>query len=323
MKGHCALCMQRLLSGLLIFAICLSMLPTFAYADEQLPDEVSTEFAEPEETATEQSYSVLFAYDDSAPVNAPEVMPESEFLPGDRVSLEEPALDGYVFEGWQQDGIPVHESFVMPEDDVELVGTWSDYMPADEIIGRVYDGIVASASWDDCVFPEGTELQITPESRETATGIAELAFAGELEVADAVAMDISFSSSTGEELQPYDGGEVHVELTLPEAIVGESFYLIHVMDDGRFEFLPDVIITAEQMENGLLQAKQISFDTCSFSVYVVASTGDLDRYNRRTYEYYADGQLVFRQTVTVEDPLLDPAKIRSFKKFKKFMVNFA
>ena len=77
---------------------------------------------------TEKTYEVTYSYIGSVPENvfAPEV---SEYKAGDTVSLPEvPLIDGFVFNGWYYNG-EIVTSFVMPSDNVEIIGVWSEEEP--------------------------------------------------------------------------------------------------------------------------------------------------------------------------------------------------
>ena len=199
------------------------------------------------------------------------------------------------------------ENYVMPGNDIEKGESWPDYMPSGFDTDIANDGTVANAAWDVCIFPEGTSLQIDAVDNEYASEIGRLALGNDTKILNAVAYDISFiKDSDGRNIQPYENGTVYVELELPFALPGDHFYLVHIMGDGQFEFIPGADVSVQLMDDGSLQATGVSFEGAAFSVYTLLSTDETGRYARRTYEFYANNTLFASQTVTKEDYLADP-----------------
>ena len=66
-------------------------------------------------------HTVRYAYDGDVPEDAP-VLPEAEeHAYGEMVTaVPAPAMEGYIFSGWNTDG------FVMPDEDVTITGTWAE-----------------------------------------------------------------------------------------------------------------------------------------------------------------------------------------------------
>ena len=65
---------------------------------------------------------------------------------------------------------------------------------------------------------------------------------------EAVAVDISFLSPDGTELEPADSSCVHVEIVLPEEqkLSGEGFSLLHVTDSGETEMIENADVSGEK-----------------------------------------------------------------------------
>ena len=124
-------------------------------------------------------------------------------------------------------------------------------------------GIKVFASAEQGVFPDGTEMfaaDVPPdEAAEKAAGVLGKG-ADEIE---AVAVDISFCSPDGVELEPSDSSAVHVEIVLPEEqkLSGEEYSLLHIEDSGG----------AEIVENADVSGGGAVFEAESFSIYVVVS----------------------------------------------------
>ena len=203
-------------------------------------------------------------------------------------------------------GEAVNESFTMPEDDVELIGSWSEYMPAGHDTDTASDGTVGLAVWDECVFEEGVSVQIETTD-ECSSVLRHLDLGDNLQIHDSLAFDITFlGDDESEHLQPYENRLVHIELEFPSMILGDRFYLVHQKENGQFEFIPDAEVSVRLLDDGKMQATGVSFDGTSFSVYALISANESGRFARRTYEFFADGILFAAQTVTKEDYLADP-----------------
>lgn len=67
-------------------------------------------------------YSVTYAYDESAPANAPELPEDASYRFGADVTIaDEPTLDGYKFSGWS-----LAEDFEMPAEDIVITGSFTE-----------------------------------------------------------------------------------------------------------------------------------------------------------------------------------------------------
>ena len=64
------------------------------------------------------------------------------------------------------------------------------------------------------VFPEGTTMSVTGVSNETAMSIAGVAADSGTEVVDAIGVDISFLDASGQEIEPKDGQNVQVSMSV-------------------------------------------------------------------------------------------------------------
>ena len=130
-------------------------------------------------------------------------------------------------------------------------------------------GILVEASATEKVFPNGTVMKAVDIDDEDALAAASENVAEGMEVLDAVAVDISFYDENGDELEP-DGTEgVQVNIILPQErqLCGDEFSLMHFMDTGLVEIVPD----AEVSETGA------AFTAESFSAYAVITYSNGNR----------------------------------------------
>lgn len=160
-------------------------------------------------------------------------------------------------------------------DDEHIIGYVPVETPENENVSLIEfsaeseSGIKVAASAELGVFPDGTEMLATDIPRDEALGKAADALGTGTDEIEAVAVDISFLSPDGVELEPTDSSAVHVEITLPEEqkLSGDEFSLIHISDSGGTE----IIENAEVSENGA------EFDAERFSIYVITSNGEIEK----------------------------------------------
>lgn len=119
-------------------------------------------------------------------------------------------------------------------------------------------GIQVSAVAAEGVFPADTVMIVTDVPREEALQAAAEGLSADAGELDAVAVDISFYSADGTELEP--AGGVDVQIILPEAqqLAGENYTLLHVADDGAVQ-----TVEAEITDDA------VTFMAEQFSMYVV------------------------------------------------------
>lgn len=159
-----------------------------------------------------------------------------------------------------------------PPDDVHIAG----YVPVNGTVSKTVSfmdlaaesssGIKVYASAEQGIFPEDTEMAVSDVARDEA--LKKAADALGTQDVEAVAVDISFLSPDGTELEPADSSCVHVEIVLPEEqkLSGEGFSLLHVTDSGE----------TEMIENADVSGEKAIFDADSFSIYVLTSGGYKD-----------------------------------------------
>ncbi len=142
-------------------------------------------------------------------------------------------------------------------------------------------GIKVTASAEQGIFPDGTKMLAADVSDDTVLEKAAGALGTGTDDIKAVAVDISFMSPDGIELEPADSSAVHVEIGLPEEqkLSGKEFNLLHFDDSGGAEKVEN----AEVTENGAV------FDAEKFSIYVLTSNNP-ETYTDKDYVIWVDGQ---------------------------------
>ena len=127
-------------------------------------------------------------------------------------------------------------------------------------------GIRVEAHADSFAFPSDTEMFVFDISRDDAIQTAAAHFGdADSDTIEAVAVDITFMTPDGSELEPAEGSLVSVNISLPEeqSLTGCEFSLLHVSDGGDVQEVADASVSADGAE----------FVAESFSVYVVTSNG--------------------------------------------------
>jgi pilin isopeptide linkage protein/LPXTG-motif cell wall-anchored protein len=112
-------------------------------------------------------------------------------------------------------------------------------------------------------------MTVSDVSHEEALQTAADKLATDAETLDAVAVDISFYDTDGNELEPAGNRTVQVEITLPEEMkLDEGEYnLLHVSDDGDVQKLEEATVSESGAE----------FVAEAFSMYILTSNGSVDK----------------------------------------------
>ena len=169
-------------------------------------------------------------------------------------------------------------------------------MPAQHFSGSASNGVAVSASVSEGVFPKGTEMTVSAVSDSVARNAAEKAASEDAVVSDAVGVDISFSNRDGEEIEPADGQQVAVTLSLDAQLHGETFRVLHQSDSG------DVSVVS-----GSAQAEGAKFSAESFSIYVISGEGSEKNPAIGTYQFHnSDGTILDTQKVKNGETLYAP-----------------
>ena len=135
-------------------------------------------------------------------------------------------------------------------------------------------GVKVTAKAEKRTFPDKTTMTVKDISKSEAVKTAQAAAEKDKKVADAVAVDITFKDAKGKEIEPAEGRNVQVQISLPEKIRFDSgeYSLLHVTDKN----------TVQKVENATVTAEGAEFESDSFSIFVLASNG----------EYVEPGQLI-------------------------------
>lgn len=171
------------------------------------------------------------------------------------IAAAEGACDGTAAERCYLWNDPCIAGFVSPED--------PETLPALEYSVASGSRITVHAAAETDVFPAGTVMSVTDIAPEEAMQLAEEA-ADETElIQSALAVDISFRDTEGNELEPADGKQVSVSIKLPAelALTGGSLRLLHQKDDGTVEEIPDAVFAEDS----------VSFEADAFSIYVISN----------------------------------------------------
>lgn len=127
-------------------------------------------------------------------------------------------------------------------------------------------GIKVEVSAPSHAFPKGTKMR--------AEDVGEINIdpsdvkAGDKEVKGTVAVDIIFEAPDGTEIEPADGAKVNVNIEFPGKMIpeGDSYVLLHVEDDG-----------VTSIDDAEVTGSQATFETDSFSIYVLTALGEKDK----------------------------------------------
>ena len=141
-------------------------------------------------------------------------------------------------------------------------------------------GIVVTVQMSKGAFPEGTDLLVEDVPAEDAIRTARENASEESNVLDAVAVDISFVNDEGVKLEPDEGSQVLVQISLPEdkRLTGEEFVLLHKKEDG----------SVETVEEASLKEDGAAFSADSFSIYVISSLGTHEKDHINETSIYVD-----------------------------------
>ena len=150
------------------------------------------------------------------------------------------------------------DEYLLPEETVPAEVTFS---------AQTESGITVNVSTIEGAFPEDVTMIVADVSAEDVMTQSQEALGEGTEIVDLAAVDISFYSEEGAEIEPEEGYTVSVEILLPEQQVAEadSYMLVHVGDSG-----------AESITDAAVSQNGASFTTESFSIFVVTAIGEID-----------------------------------------------
>ncbi|MCI5759361.1 MAG: InlB B-repeat-containing protein, partial [Eubacterium sp.] len=178
------------------------------------------------------------------------------------------------------------------QDSEETEVSW----PAQTFTGHA-NNITVNVTAAEGIFPEGTTMVTTAVSAQTAKAIANAASDAEAEVVDAIGVDISFRDASGNEIEPKDGKNVQVSMTVDttSSLAGDNFSVVHQSDDGNVQ---------KVTENAT--AEGAVFESGEFSIYVITSEKEPAIATYYFYDAYGnkigdaqkvkDGEMVYAPT---------------------------
>ena len=271
---------------------------------EASDEDDADEAADNPDTATESTVEDTEAAETAADGNAA----ETTELPAEETAADEPA------EAAPEEGEAAEikeEEPAVPDETAEATEEQPAAMPEGSVSCRTAGGIMVSASFGENVFPEGVMMQATDLSKEEAMDAAADAVDGE--VVDATGADITFYDTQGNEVEPYEGGEVNVSLSLDTPLEDGELTVVHIDDAGNAEEL-----SASDVDE--ITEAGTSFTATAFSSYLVASfkevSGELiasleykGNYNTYTYDLVLPSPATLTYDGKPKEPVIQNLKI--------------
>ncbi|MGI6511387.1 MAG: InlB B-repeat-containing protein [Catenisphaera adipataccumulans] len=173
-------------------------------------------------------------------------------------------------------------------------------MPAQDFTKSSSGGVTVSVSAPEGAFPEGTTMTVTDVSTETALSIAKGSSEDPENVVDASGVDITFRNKEGQEIEPANGKQIRVKMTLSRNLKGETFNVIHNDEQNG----PTEIADAKK--------SSASFSADSFSIYVIdgeqpaVATYRFYDENGELLSYSANGKTFNKQKIKNGETLYSP-----------------
>ncbi|MCI6745018.1 MAG: InlB B-repeat-containing protein [Anaerolactibacter massiliensis] len=136
-----------------------------------------------------------------------------------------------------------------------------EYLPAGSFTGSTSQ-MTVTVSYGENTFRTGTEMKVAYVSRSEAIAAAEQTASEDQEVIDAMAVDITFTDSNGNEVQPE--GAVSVSLEPRRALAStetSTQEVLHKEDNGNVQVVGNADVSAAGAE----------FSADHFSIYVISS----------------------------------------------------
>ena len=136
-----------------------------------------------------------------------------------------------------------------------------EYLPAGSFTGSTSQ-MTVTVSYGENTFRTGTEMKVAYVSRSEAIAAAEQTASEDQEVIDAMAVDITFTDSNGNEVQPE--GAVSVSLEPRRALAStetSTQEVLHKEDSGNVQVVGNADVSASGAE----------FSADHFSIYVISS----------------------------------------------------
>ncbi|MBR0163436.1 MAG: Cna B-type domain-containing protein [Lachnospiraceae bacterium] len=266
-----------------------------APAQEEAPAEPAQEAPVQEEAVAEPVQEAPAQEETPAPVQeAQPSQPETPAAPAEEITLPETIEEVPAQEAEEQTE-EAAEAEKTEETAQEAPAEEEKAYPAATWTGETAD-VRVSASVGEGVFPEGTEMRVSPVSAQAAISAAQKMTGESTEIVDAVAVDITFHYD-GKEIQPQ--GAVNVQLFAKRAVQGESHNAVTIDDHGNAAPVADA------------SSRTSAFDTDHFTVYGIVGGNytdeDVQEHVRHTYIFYVDDVKVDEVIVHNGDAFTVPA----------------
>ncbi len=206
---------------------------------------------------------------------------------------ETPAAPEETAEAAKPEETAAPEETAEPEPTAEATAETVTYMPAGTFV-KSTSQMTVTVSYDGHTFKDGTTMRVSDVSRSEALAAAEQGTEGDEEVIDAVAVDITFLSADGTEVQPEGAVSVSMVPNTPlETTATSTTEVIHKDDNGNTE-----TVSADVSANGA------DFSAEHFSIYVISSK---DNPAIATYIFHdADGNEISTQKVKSGETVYAP-----------------
>ena len=165
------------------------------------------------------------------------------------------------------------------------------YMPAS--LGNIKaesDNVVIYISYDERVFPEGAAPVVRDVSGDIAKSMGEAALGKDYVIADGIAFDISFLVPVNGrfiEVQPREGTNVNVTITMKHELSGGDLFLLHQEHDGSVSKVASKSAEAPVQKRSMAKSgspesdggksggtASFSFTADSFSIYAIVGGDD-------------------------------------------------
>ncbi len=181
----------------------------------------------------------------------------------------------------EEQNLTDEDEMIQKEADEDGAGTYEALSPS---------GIKVLVTVNENTFNEKVTLAVKDLPSNDALNAAwegADANAADKVVLDAVAVDISFLDSLGNEVEPNEEGKVEVRMILPETkkLTGDELVLYHQLQDGSVEHVNDATV----------YGGEVAFRAESFSVYVVTALGNRDANHihevLKEYEYLCNAPM--------------------------------
>ncbi|MGN1390310.1 MAG: InlB B-repeat-containing protein, partial [Bulleidia sp.] len=217
---------------------------------EAAPTPAATPAATPAPATAAAPAPTAAAVSSAAPTAAAAVVAEESTAPIETVIPEEAAAT---------EAAETPEPSAAPEATATPEPEEPEYLPAGTFTGSTSQ-MTVTVSYGEETFKTGTEMKVAYVSRSEAIAAAEQTASEDQEVIDAMAVDITFIDSDGNEVQPEGAVSVsmvpHTPLETTETSTTE---VIHKDDDGSTQ-----VISADASNSGA------DFTADSFSIYVIS-----------------------------------------------------